>query len=150
MEEIKSKVFETANIFKEKFESSQELNDLKIRLETLERQRTDLIIRLGEDTYTSYRRSEEIELDKLDEIVLVDKEIHKALEGIRSIERQIEGKHCECGSELFPEDKFCKECGRKVLEERKTDKEDIRLCPRCETENHVDNNYCISCGNKLK
>lgn len=150
MEDIKLKVFESANVFKGRFESSQESNELNNSLKVLERERTGYILELGETTYTSHRRGEKIQLEGTEQIIEIDKKIHQLLEKIELLKEQLVGNKCECGNELLPGDSFCKECGKEISEALEIDEEDLINCLNCGTRNHIDNNYCISCGNKLE
>lgn len=149
MEDFKSKFFEGANTVKEKFETSQELSETRAELKKLEDERTNFILELGESAYANFRRKLEEDLPYTDQIIEIDKRIHELLKVIEEKKKEAEERTCECGNPLSPSDKFCKKCGKKVEEEKEVDQEDMLACPTCHTLNEEDNNFCISCGNKL-
>lgn len=149
MEDIKSKIFKGASDVKEKFETSQELNEFKLKLKELQKKRTNYILELGEAAYSSLRKGEEIKLPFVEEIQELDKKIFDLLNVIEEKRGLEEGRVCECGNPLTPEDKFCKECGKKVEEVKRVDADDMIECPTCHTLNLNTNNFCNSCGSKL-
>lgn len=149
MEDMKSKIFKGASSVKEKFESSQELNELKLEVRELEKKRTNYILELGEAAYANFRRGEEIELLFGDRIRELDKRMFGLLNIIEQKRRLEAGQVCECGNALTPEDKFCKECGKKVEVFSQLDPNEMIECSTCKTLNPETNKYCNSCGYRL-
>ena len=149
MEDMKTKIFKSAGSLREKFETSQELNELREEVKELQKKRTNYILELGETAYSNLRRGEEIELLFVDRIKELDKKIFDLLNVIEEKRIAEEGKLCECGNVLTAEDKFCKKCGKKLETINQTDPSELIECPNCKTFNVKSNNYCNSCGFKL-
>ena len=156
MEKIQSKFFEGASSVqeglkkgKQKFESSQELNDLKGEVNSLQTKRTAYILEIGEDAYSKVRMDKSLSLPFTEEVKALDKKIFILLKKIEAMNKIEGNKTCECGKALTNEDRFCKNCGKKVLEEETLDMEDMIACNTCETPNSNTNKYCNCCGHAL-
>lgn len=48
-------------------------------------------------------------------------------------------RRCECGNTLEVNEKFCPKCGRPA----------VKVCPKCNTQNDLKDEFCSNCGNKL-
>ena len=135
-----------------KFQTSQEVLDLKDRVSQNEAKRLELIATLGENHYLKYRNGE-IQDEHIEEICSriaeIDKKIFKDL---RTIEEKIkihdEKIVCECGASLTPDDKFCKNCGKSI---KSPDEELIEktICPHCDEETPLNSKYCNCCGKQI-
>lgn len=149
MEDIKSKFFKGASDVKEKFETSQELNELKREIRELEKKRTNYILELGEAAYSNFRKGGDLELPFVGEIQLLDKKIFDLSQKLARTRKLEEGILCECGNPLTSEDKFCKKCGKKVESLGQIDPDSLLECRTCKALNEKTNNFCKSCGYKL-
>lgn len=156
MDKIQSKLFKGANTVqeglkkgKEKFETSQELNELKGELRILQQKRTNHMLGLGEDAYGKHRQGQDITLQFVDEIKMLDKSIFDILKIIQEKTNTQDERFCECGNTVTLNDKFCKECGKKTEVIKEVDINDMVECHICSTYNLKNNNYCNCCGSKL-
>lgn len=137
---------------KVKFQTTQEILDIKDRISENEEKRMKLVVSLGEKYYLKYRNGEvddnetqEIcaQIGELDSVIFKDLKLieEKSSEGSSS-------NHCECGAPLTPEDKFCRSCGKKI-EPPKEEIIEKEICPNCGEETPVNSKYCNCCGKKL-
>ncbi|OLS02613.1 zinc ribbon domain-containing protein [Tissierella creatinophila] len=156
MDDMKSKFFKASSSVqeglkkgKEKFETSQELNELKLEVRDLQQNRTNHIIELGEAAYFKFRMGKETSVPFVEEIKVLDKKIFDLLKVIEKKTRIESAKTCECGNPLTLKDKFCKECGKRVEVIEKVDIKDMVECSDCKTINLNNNKYCNCCGYRL-
>lgn len=137
---------------KNKLQTSQEIVSLRDEVISFQDKRTSLILELGELTYGQMRDSgmdQDLVNSIGNEILDLDKKIFNLLSTIGEKSAKENDSLCECGATLTLNDKFCKECGKKVeLFSAKVDLETIR-CNRCDMENLVGNKFCNCCGIKL-
>ena len=138
---------------KTKFQTSQEIVNLRYELKEFDEKRTSLILDMGELTYGQIRTgeaNEELVKSISEDIFEIDKNIFNLLETIEEKSAKENASLCQCGGHLSPDDKFCKSCGKKVeLFEVDNNVETI-ICHRCNTETISTNNYCNCCGVKIK
>lgn len=138
---------------KTKFQTSQEIVNLKDEVKEFEEKRTSLVLDLGELTYGEIRTgliNKELVESISNDIFGIDKNIFNLLKTIDEKSAKENADICQCGAPLSSEDKFCKSCGKKV-EILQVDLDiDTLACHRCGTENIVTNSYCNCCGVKIK
>lgn len=138
---------------KNKIQSSQEILALREEVNQLEESRTYFIFELGEMTYKKIRDNEISEEDFKTlglEVSILDRKIFNLLKAIDEKSKREEDLLCMCGAKLTHNDRFCKECGKKVDVFTSSDSNETLLCKNCETENTSDNNYCNCCGKKIQ
>lgn len=137
---------------KEKFQTTQEIINIKDRVSQKEEQRMKLIVSLGEKYYFLYRNGlvEDSEVQKIGaEIQELDKSIFSDLKLIEEKSgNKTQYRKCECGAPLTPEDKFCRSCGKEV-EIQEEESTEMIICTNCEAEIPANSKYCNCCGKKL-
>ncbi|MGI6752158.1 MAG: zinc ribbon domain-containing protein [Anaerovoracaceae bacterium] len=136
---------------KAKFQTSQEVVSLRTSVAEKERERTILILSLGEIVYGMIRKNQ-LSFEEVgtipSNIVEVDKEIYRLLNQIGEKTKKGTDLICTCGNVLSIEDKFCKKCGAKADDVSGEPLDDI-LCHRCQSEIDSQSKYCNCCGIKL-
>lgn len=137
---------------KNKFQTSQEVINLRNQVEENQEIRTSLILSLGELAYEKIRNNElkDETVDSIGEKILeLDKNIFDLLKIIEEKTKEDSSYVCECGTSLTLEDKFCKSCGKKVeIPTTNVDEEKI-ICNRCKSQISISSKYCNCCGMKL-
>jgi len=134
---------------KSKLQVSQEIATLKREVNESEEKRSNLIYSLGELTYENIRtRKNDSERVKniSDEILELDKNIFDLLKVIDRKTKEENGLTCTCGNSLTSDDKFCKECGKKVESELDKKNSEKIICSRCQSEILASSKYCNCCG----
>lgn len=152
MEKIQSKIQKGIQEGKSKIQTSQEIMSLKDKVRENQEKRTSLILPLGELTYEKVRNNQlkdEIFNPIAEEILKLDKNIFNLLKTIEEKTKEERYLTCECGNILSTEDKFCKNCGKKVESITSEDDGERILCSRCGTEIPVTSKYCSCCGIKI-
>ncbi|WP_041701845.1 zinc ribbon domain-containing protein [Gottschalkia acidurici] len=139
---------------KEKFQNSQEIISLKMKISEKESRRAKLVSLVGEIAYMKIRKGEIDSTDfsgLLDEIKEVDKYIYNNL---KIIEEKIRDKTnttaCKCGNMLMNSDKFCGACGASVEVKNEEDIIDYISCSKCEEVIPASSEFCSCCGYSIK
>lgn len=121
---------------------------LEKEIANYEEQKSQKIFELGLLAYDKIRRGlieEDLFREICFEIKKLDLEIYNRLVDINEIDGKKDFYVCECGAVLKKEDKFCKECGKKV-----TSYNDTILCDICASKIDADSNFCVCCGSKVE
>jgi len=137
---------------KTKIQTSQEIMSLKGIVSENEARRSEIIFSLGEIYYQKIRESKETneELDPLiSELMELDSKIYSALKDIEEKTKAEKRQICECGNPLSEDDKFCKNCGKKVETLKEQDINLGMICNNCQAEIPESSKYCNSCGIQL-
>lgn len=107
------------------------------------------LLKLGIITYDKIRKGEIIdeEFNSLcNEIKGFDIEIYTRHMQLRSFENKSNKIVCQCGYVAFKNEKFCPQCGKSLIEEKKS----YIICKYCNQETEKDSNFCSCCGSKIK
>lgn len=128
------------------------MNNLKQKIKSLELERSELLLELGQLKYSelrglTYDTSKEVSISK--RLVDVDKELYNVSKKLDKIIKEKEGLKCpSCNNPISSNDKFCQSCGESIVDETKLESP-IAQCNYCKSNLYEDNIYCHSCGNKL-
>jgi len=137
-----------------KIQTAQELNQYnKMIAEGLD-ERTEIILKIGEEVYKKLR-SGDLQDESLGElakdIVFLDQKIFQARKMVeRANESSKEENTCSnCQSKLAPGDKFCGSCGYMVQETEKQEDIELIACSHCQELVPGNAAFCSCCGNRL-
>lgn len=101
---------------------------------------------LGLEVYLQQinKKSESLE-NRIGQII----ELNKVLYGLKAAYNGAvqSGRIClSCGTSLGENDHFCSNCGSDTLALEKAAKENIQICPLCDTEQDAKHLHCACCG----
>ena len=133
---------------------------LKTQIDSLGKQKLNLLEELGNIVYTLYKKGtpdEERVRMKCEDVAALDRQITEKEVELRQTRLQAEealGKPkavsvCTCGNEIFMGAKFCGKCGKKAEVTEKTGGE-VRACAHCGVPLPPDTSFCSDCGNKTE
>ncbi|MFQ7521142.1 MAG: double zinc ribbon domain-containing protein [Clostridium sp.] len=125
------------------------VDDTNKKLESIRQKKSNIIFELGLVTYKKIRNGEitDYQLSKISEdIIGLDYVIYN----MKCEKEGINNKNsirCTCGNDISKSDKFCNECGKKVvlLDLIKENK----ICSNCEVIIEDDYSFCNCCGYKI-
>ena len=139
---------------KQKLQTVQEISQFKKEIQEFSELRSDLILKLGEDTYRKLRLGD-LQDPQLHEyfhsIAELDRKIFNTQKSLESLDQKSSTTICTtCGASLSAEDKFCGSCGQKQEERTNlSDQTQLAVCPTCEEQIPADANFCACCGSRL-
>lgn len=125
---------------------------LKLRIDSMEKNKAKVLTQLGEVIYNQYKDGAEFQ--NCQEIM---NSIDSYEEDIRKIQEEIEelnavNKCSNCEKEIEEGTKFCPFCGTEQVipqQEQENNEENTVVCPNCNTELSKDAKFCNKCGTKI-
>ncbi|EIT84275.1 hypothetical protein A374_15853 [Fictibacillus macauensis ZFHKF-1] len=133
--------------------TAQEMGQLRKQSTDAASKRMELIVSLGEEAYTLYRKGVlalphmQATIEQLTQSDTLIFEVNQAL-ALHAQNQNTENK-CECGASLQASDKFCGSCGKAVIKPEAPTQHNTLQCPTCEMMIRSDATYCGCCGNKV-
>lgn len=111
--------------------------------------KAQVLLNLGIMTFDKIRKGEIIDKDfdtLCEKIKNLDIEIYTKYMQLRNFENESKKTTCQCGYVAFKNEKFCPQCGKSLIEEKKS----YITCHNCNQETEKGSNFCACCGNKIK
>nr|WP_246421621.1 zinc ribbon domain-containing protein [Texcoconibacillus texcoconensis] len=160
MADIQSKLGEGLSRFqggvekgKQRIQLTQEMSRLKRELAEATSEKSRLYVEMGMRAHQLVRDGglfDQQVSDFADALLACDKSIYRIQRQIAELsDVESEGMTCECGASLQSGDKFCGECGAKVMVFSVQEEQAFVACHQCEEQVAESANFCGCCGYKL-